>query len=456
MKRPWLLGALAVTTGLAVVGGLAIWALDPFTARQPAAGHSSSTTVTATIVRANLVSQIVLDATLGYNGTYTIGYPAANSSPTTTTDPPAAPGPSRAATSEPACASHPTTAASSATTVPGRQGHQPTHSPSCPSRPSGAGSHTPPPRGSSSGGAGPSSGGGALPADLTALPQVGQVISEGQALFAVNGTPAVLLYGSTPQWRTLTEGATGPDVAELNADLVALGDATAAQLDPASDIYRASTAAAVMKLQARLNTSQTGTLTLGQAVFEPTPLRVTSVSAALGGPVPAGGPILTATSTIRLITAAIDVSQRSALHAGDSVTIALADGKTSTGRLTSVGAVATQPGGSDSPDATPAPPTVTLTIIPTDPAATGTVDQAPVTVAITIAGVHNALAVPAAALVTTSSGHPAIDVVDAAGTARALPVTLGISEDANGLVQISGPGINAGDTITLPAQLTTR
>ena len=36
----------------------------------------------------------------------------------------------------------------------------------------------------STGLAGPSSGGGALPADLTALPQVGQVISEEQALYA--------------------------------------------------------------------------------------------------------------------------------------------------------------------------------------------------------------------------------------------------------------------------------
>jgi hypothetical protein len=150
------------------------------------------------------------------------------------------------------------------------------------------------------------------------------------------------------------------------------------------------------------------------------------------------------------------VSQRSVVHAGDTVTIALADGATSTGRLASAGTIATEPSGNGSPDATPAPPTVTLTILPTDPAATGTVDQAPVIVAITVAGVHNALAVPAAALVTTGSGHPAIDVVDAAGPTGALPVTLGISDGANGLVQISGPGIKAGETVSLPAQLSTR
>jgi hypothetical protein len=454
MKRPRLLVALAATTGLSVAGALAIWAVNGLAARERAAGASSST-VTATIVRANLVSQIVLDATLGYNGTYTIGYPVATSSPTPTNDPQPVSGPPRAASSGPSCPSHPTTT-STTTTRPTRPGQQAPPRTSCSSQPSSTTRPVPRPRTPSTGGAGPSSGGGALPADVTALPQVGQVISEGQALFAVNGTPTVLLYGSTAPWRTLTQGTTGPDVAELNADLVALGDATAAQLDSASDLYGAATAAAVMKLQAKLNTPQTGTLTLGQAVFEPTPVRVTNVSAALGGPVPAGGPILTATSTTRLITAAIDVSQRNLLHIGDTVTIALADGTTSTGRLTSVGTIATEPSGNGSPDATPAPPTVALTIIPTDPAATGTVDQAPVIVAITIAGVHNALAVPVAALVTTSLGHPAIDVLDAAGTTRALPVTLGISDDANGLVQVSGPGINAGETISLPAQLTTR
>jgi hypothetical protein len=76
-----------------------------------------------------------------------------------------------------------------------------------------------------------------------------------------------------------------------------------------------------------------------------------------------------------------------------------------------------------------------VTITPTDSATTGTVDQAPVTVAVTIASVHNALAVPVAALVTTN-GNPAINVLDAAGTTHPLPVTLGIFDDANVLMGV--------------------
>ena len=72
---------------------------------------------------------------------------------------------------------------------------------------------------------------------ITALPTIGQVISQGQVLYQVNGSPVVLLYGSTPAYRTLAEGATaadvtGPDVQELNADLVALGYVSSAESEP--------------------------------------------------------------------------------------------------------------------------------------------------------------------------------------------------------------------------------
>src|ERR1700722_19518560 len=53
----------------------------------------------------------------------------------------------------------------------------------------------------------------------TKLPAAGQVIHQGQVLFRVNDRPVVLLYGSTPAYRTLSAGAAGPEVGELNADL---------------------------------------------------------------------------------------------------------------------------------------------------------------------------------------------------------------------------------------------
>ena len=144
----------------------------------------------------------------------------------------------------------------------------------------------------------------------TELPAVGQVISQGHVLYRVNDSPVVLLYGSTPAYRTLSAGASGPDVAELNADLVALGYATRAQLSPTSASFGSATTTAVEKLQAALGVTQNGTLTLGQAVFEPTAVRVTSVSAQLGGSAQTGQTVMQATSTTRQVQVALDASQQ--------------------------------------------------------------------------------------------------------------------------------------------------
>ena len=59
---------------------------------------------------------------------------------------------------------------------------------------------------------------------LTWLPSAGSVIRQGQVLYKVdNGTPTVLMYGSVPAWRNMSEGITGEDATQLNHDLVDLG-----------------------------------------------------------------------------------------------------------------------------------------------------------------------------------------------------------------------------------------
>ncbi len=154
-------------------------------------------------------------------------------------------------------------------------------------------------------------------------PQLGQVISQGQVLYRVNDSPVVLLYGSTPAYRSLSAGATGADVAELNADLVALGYATSAQLSPTSSYFGSATTTALEKLQAALGVTQNGTLTLGQAVFEPTAVRVTTLSAQLGGSTQTGQTVIQGSSTTRQVQVALDASQQTDVAVGDKVTITL-------------------------------------------------------------------------------------------------------------------------------------
>jgi len=285
---------------------------------------------------------------------------------------------------------------------------------------------------------------------LTSLPSTGQVVRQGHVLYRVDTSPVVLLYGSTPAYRDLTEGDSGPDVRSLNADLVALGDASSASLDPTSDYFGAATAAAVDTLQANLGVSQTGTL-----IFAPGPVRVTSVNATKGTPAQAGAVVLQATSTTRQVTVNLDAAQQSYVKAGDQVTITLPDQATTAGTVTSVSSVATSgssSGGSSSSGSSGSnSATVQVTIALRDPGATGTLDQAPVQVAITTATAPDVLTVPVTALLAQPGGGYAVEITGPGATRTILPVTVGLFDDAQGLVQVSGSGLQAGQHVVVPA-----
>jgi hypothetical protein len=293
----------------------------------------------------------------------------------------------------------------------------------------------------------------------TKLPAPGQVVHQGRVLYRVDDRPVVLLYGSTPAYRTLSAGANGPDVAELNADLVALGYATSAQFIPTSSSFGSATATAVEKLQAALGVTQNGTLTLGEAVFEPTAVRVTSVSAQPGGGAQTGETVLQGTSTTREVQVALGASQQTSVAVGDKVSITLPNNQTTPGVVSSVGAVATCPSSSAAPgtdtcssaSSGSSTPTITVDVTPSHPAATGTWDQAPVEIDITTASVPNAVVVPVTALLAQSGGGYAVEVVGAGvGTSnRLVSVSLGLFDDAEGLVQVTGSGLAAGQEVVV-------
>jgi hypothetical protein len=204
----------------------------------------------------------------------------------------------------------------------------------------------------------------------------------------------------------------------------------------------------VERLQDGLGVTATGKLAIGDYVFLPTAARVTAVSAKLGGP--AGGQVLTATSTARQVTVNLDADQQSEVKAGDHVTITLPNNRTTPGVVSSVGAVATTPAGSNASNASSSP-TITVQITPTDPHATGSLDQAPVLVAITTATVHNVLAVPVEALLALAGGGYAVEVVNTDGTHQLVVVSPGLFDDAAGLVQVTGFGLAAGQHVVVPA-----
>ena len=300
---------------------------------------------------------------------------------------------------------------------------------------------------------------------FTWLPQVGQVIRQGQQIYGMTGSPVVLLYGPVPAYRDLSEGITGADVTELNRDLLHLGYATRAALGPRSgwDYYSAETAYAVGQLQTRLGLTVTGTLPLGQAAFLPGPALVTGLGSttSLGGQATAGSVVLTATSLTPVVTIELDPSLQSEVKDGDRVSITLPDGSTTPGVVTQVGRVATTPssgnsdsgsssqqGSSSNNSASGSGATITVLVALTHPKAAGKLNQAPVTVTITTGSVSNALTVPVDALLAQPGGKYAVEVSGPGGH-HLVTVSPGMFDDAAGQVQVSGD-LTAGQHVVVP------
>lgn len=243
---------------------------------------------------------------------------------------------------------------------------------------------------------------------FTMLPAVGQVVSRGQTLYAISGRPVVLMYGS-----------------------------------PA-----------------------TRALPLGSVVFEPGPVRVTSVTPALGANV-APGPVLGITSTSPQVSIELSAAQQSSVKVGDAVTITLPDNQTTPGFVRSVGTVAKTPtnksgegagggNGGNGGGGEEGGPTIEVDVAPSEPRAIGHLDEAPVTVSITTASVPDALVVPVDALLALAGGSAAgsagyaLEVVEGR-VHRLQAVSLGLFDDAEGLVQVSGQGVTAGQRVVVPA-----
>lgn len=398
-RRRWIAAAVAVVL---IAGGAAIYVTKPFKgtpASSASSAESADPTGLQTVTLRSLSQQTTVNGTLGYAGTYTVVVPTSGS------------------------------------------------------QSSGSGQQS----GSSSSGSGSQ---GQPSGTFTALPAVGQVILQGRSIYSVSGSPVALLYGSVPAYRTLSPGMTGTDVQQLNADLVALGYASKSELDPSSTEFNSATATALDRLQANLGLTQTGTLPLGQAVFQPTSLLVSSVSATLGESVQPSAPVLQATSTTRQVVAQVDATQQSDVAPGAQVSIVLPNTRTTPGVVTSISSQASAPsnngsgssgssGSSSSSDGSSTPDMLNVNIKMTDPPAAGSIEQAPVQVNITIKTARDVLAVPIDALLTEPSGYD-VEIAGPHGTRQLIPVTLGLFDDAAGLVQVTGKGLAAGQQAVVP------
>jgi hypothetical protein len=293
----------------------------------------------------------------------------------------------------------------------------------------------------------------------TWLPAAGAVIQRGHEAYEVDGSPVTLFYGQKPEWRMLSWGVTpGPDVAQLDRNLIALGYGASLTV---SDYYTDETVYAVELWQQAAGLPVTGTVPLGQVAFAPGPVRVTSVTPALGNAPQPGGTVLTGTSPIPVVTGLLPVTQEYLVHVGNQVTVTLPDGVTTTpGTVAGVTTVAVSgPGAAGTPSGSPSsnsggntPDTVTMTVDLTHSTVVGNLDGAPVTVNVISAQARDVLAVPVSALVALAGGGYAVDVIDGTGphaTGHLVPVQAGLFSST--LVQVTGPGLAAGQQVEVPS-----
>ncbi len=126
---------------------------------------------------------------------------------------------------------------------------------------------------------------------LTWLPAAGTIIESGDVISRVDEIPTVVLEGDLPMYRTLRNGVEGTDVQQLEQALVDLG------FDPDGTVtideeFTSVTESMVDRWQQDLDVKETGRISVGDVIFAPLPAQVVSLQSAVGANVSLGTPIL--------------------------------------------------------------------------------------------------------------------------------------------------------------------
>ncbi|KAA1428766.1 peptidoglycan-binding protein [Nocardioides antri] len=283
---------------------------------------------------------------------------------------------------------------------------------------------------------------GKVAGTITGLPAKGAVVRRGQGLYAVDGQSIFLMYGKVPAYRTITVGSEGDDVLQLERNLRAMGYGEDLEVD---QTYTSYTASAVRDWQEDEGLSETGEITWGSVVFEPGPVRVADHETTVGSGTGPGQPVITASGLGRVVNVDLPVEQRSLARKSAEVQVTLPDGQTAAGRVTSVGNVAKTSGGEQGEEEET---TIEVNIDLVEPGAAGNLDAAPVDVTFQSERRKDVLSVPVNGLMALPEGGYAVVVVEN-GASRTVKVELGVF--AAGRVEVTGPGLQAGMDVEVPA-----
>ncbi|MEM9203916.1 MAG: peptidoglycan-binding domain-containing protein [Actinomycetota bacterium] len=110
---------------------------------------------------------------------------------------------------------------------------------------------------------------------VTATTELGDVLRRGDTVVEIDQQPVVLLYGPIPAWRDLDDNLEGPDVQQLEANLVALGYDPEGLVTVDED-FTAATKNMVERWQDDLGLEATGVVAQGDVLVVDGPVSVTT------------------------------------------------------------------------------------------------------------------------------------------------------------------------------------
>jgi len=234
--------------------------------------------------------------------------------------------------------------------------------------------------------------------------------------------------------------ATGADIRQLEEALVALGyDADGALV--ADGTYTLETYQAVLAFQADHGLAPDGIIGLGEDVFLPGPVRVTSQMAVKGSGIGMGSMILDIALAEKAVYFGLPAKQQGILAVGDAVTVELPDDTLVPATLTSISQTATPAAGGAA--------VFEVRVSLDDPQTVAALDEAPVDVIVVSDSVEDVMAVPVSALVALLEGGYAVEVDIGGGQTQLVPVEVGFF-GSNNMVQITSAALQPGDRVVVP------
>ncbi|MDE0517218.1 MAG: peptidoglycan-binding protein [Acidimicrobiaceae bacterium] len=261
----------------------------------------------------------------------------------------------------------------------------------------------------------------------------------------------IVMYGSTPVYRTMKVGLSGEDVRQLEENLAEFGhgDEDGFTVD---GVFDEATGEAVRGWQAAGGQDPDGMVGVADILFVAGPVRVGSWSQGIevGQQLASGTALATLTviqapvdgqmSTTQRVIASVPLSDRDLVSEGTIVNVELPDDTDIAGTLTSI---------NPSPvlDEQTGENAVEVTILLAEPASEVWIG-ATVDVEITETLIEDALVVPATALLALVEGGYALEVVAVDGSLRLIGVETGLFVDGD--VEVRSPELSAGMSVVVP------